>query len=134
MMLERLYVRLPTTAKARVDGGRRLTLVPTEMEDTVENQKRGRVFVPGGAGYVGAVLVPRLLELGYGVNVLDLYIYGEQALAAVKDHPQPATVQGRRPRPGGGPRGRRRDATRSSTWPASPTTPAWSSTPISAKR
>ena len=51
------------------------------------NENRGRVFVPGGAGYVGAVLVPRLLELGYGVNVLDLYIYGEQALAAVKDHP-----------------------------------------------
>jgi nucleoside-diphosphate-sugar epimerase len=57
------------------------------MEHTLENQKRGRVFVPGGAGYVGAVLVPRLLELGYGVNVLDLYIYGEHALAAVKDHP-----------------------------------------------
>ena len=54
----------------------------------MENQNHGRVFVPGGAGYVGAVLVPRLLELGYGVNVLDLYIYGEQALAAVKDHPQ----------------------------------------------
>ena len=33
------------------------------------------------------MLVPRLLELGYGVNVLDLYIYGEQALSAVKDHP-----------------------------------------------
>lgn len=45
------------------------------------------VFVPGGAGYVGAVLVPRLLELGYGVHVLDLFIYGEQALGAVKDHP-----------------------------------------------
>ncbi len=47
-----------------------------------------RVFVPGGAGYVGAVLVPRLLELGYEVHVLDLYIYGEAALDAVKDHPR----------------------------------------------
>ena len=53
----------------------------------MEKQNRGRIFVPGGAGYVGAALVPRLLELGYGVNVLDLYIYGERALAAVKDHP-----------------------------------------------
>ena len=50
--------------------------------------------MPGGAGYVGAVLVPRLLELGYGVNVLDLYIYGEQALAAVKDHPGLRQFQG----------------------------------------
>jgi nucleoside-diphosphate-sugar epimerase len=60
----------------------------------LEDQKRGRVFVPGGAGYVGAVLVPRLLELGYGVHVLDLYIYGERALAAVKDHPNLRQFQG----------------------------------------
>ena len=53
----------------------------------VAQQFRSRVFVPGGAGYVGAVLVPRLLELGYAVHVLDLLIYGAQALAAVKDHP-----------------------------------------------
>ena len=102
-------------------------------EDNVQ-ENRGRVFVPGGAGYVGAVLVPRLLELGYGVHVLDLYIYGEQALAAVKDHPRSATVPGRRSRPGGGPRGRRGLRQGRSTWPASPTTPAWNSTPISATR
>ena len=90
--------------------------------------------MPGGAGYVGAVLVPRLLELGYGVNVLDLYIYGEQALAAVKDHPGLRQFKGDVRDPGGGPRGGRRAATRPSTWPASPTTPAWSSTPISATR
>ena len=35
-----------------------------------------KVFVPGGAGYVGAVLVPSLLEAGYRVRVLDLYLYG----------------------------------------------------------
>ncbi len=48
---------------------------------------KGRVFVPGGAGYVGAVLVPQLLDLGYEVHVLDLYIYGRAALCAVNDHP-----------------------------------------------
>ncbi len=53
-----------------------------------------RVFVPGGAGYVGAVLVPRLLEAGYKVRVLDLYIYGDRALAAVKDHPNLEQVKG----------------------------------------
>jgi nucleoside-diphosphate-sugar epimerase len=39
------------------------------------NQKR--VLVTGGAGYVGSALVPKLIDAGYEVNVLDLYIYGD---------------------------------------------------------
>ncbi|EME70550.1 nucleoside-diphosphate-sugar epimerase [Paramagnetospirillum caucaseum] len=35
------------------------------------------VMVTGGAGYVGSVLVPKLLEAGHKVTVLDLYLYGE---------------------------------------------------------
>jgi nucleoside-diphosphate-sugar epimerase len=39
-----------------------------------------RVLVTGGAGYVGARLVPKLLDAGYAVNVLDLFMYGEDVL------------------------------------------------------
>jgi len=52
------------------------------------------VFVPGGGGYVGAVLVPRLLELGYAVKVLDLFIYGEDVLDSVRHHPKLMLIKG----------------------------------------
>lgn len=53
-----------------------------------------KVLVTGGAGYVGSVLVPRLLALGYGVRVLDRYIYGRQSLEPVRSHPGLEEIQG----------------------------------------
>ncbi len=44
-----------------------------------------RVLVTGGAGYVGSALVPKLLQAGYRVKVLDLYLYGEHVFAPVHD-------------------------------------------------
>ncbi len=57
-------------------------------------KKLANVLVTGGAGYVGSVLVPKLLHKGYRVKVLDLYIYGEHVLDAVKDHPNLEQVKG----------------------------------------
>ncbi|MGH2953249.1 MAG: NAD-dependent epimerase/dehydratase family protein [Solirubrobacterales bacterium] len=43
------------------------------------------VLVTGGAGYIGCVLVERLLERGYRVRVLDRLYWGEETLADVAD-------------------------------------------------
>ena len=45
------------------------------------------VLVTGGAGYVGAVLCPKLIEAGYRVRVLDTCWYGTDVLDSVKDDP-----------------------------------------------
>jgi nucleoside-diphosphate-sugar epimerase len=52
------------------------------------------VFVTGGAGYVGSVLVPRLLAEGFRVKVLDLYVFGDQVLDAVRGHAQLEEIKG----------------------------------------
>src|SRR5580704_8565568 len=53
-----------------------------------------RVMVTGGAGYVGAVLVPALLDACYAVNVLDLFIYGDDVLAHVRGRPGLREIRG----------------------------------------
>jgi len=50
-----------------------------------------RVVVVGGAGYVGCVLVPKLLAEGYEVVVFDLMLYGKHGLP---EHPKLEVVEG----------------------------------------
>jgi nucleoside-diphosphate-sugar epimerase len=42
------------------------------------------VCIPGGAGYVGAILVPKLLGRGHRVTVLDNYQFGHDVFANVR--------------------------------------------------
>ncbi len=43
--------------------------------------RRWNVLVTGGAGYVGSLLVPKLLKAGHKVTVLDLYLYGDDVFS-----------------------------------------------------
>ncbi len=49
-----------------------------------------KIFIPGGAGYVGTVLAEILLKLNYKVTVYDLFIYGDH----IKDHPNLKKIKG----------------------------------------
>lgn len=49
------------------------------------------VYVTGGGGYVGSILIPKLLDAGYKVSVIDLFIYGEEVLP---DHPNLTKIKG----------------------------------------
>src|SRR5262245_13500157 len=50
--------------------------------------KAQNVLVIGGAGYIGSALLPMLLEKGYQVRLLDLFLYGSEAIQDCLSHPR----------------------------------------------
>jgi len=60
----------------------------------MSDSKIKKVLVTGGAGYVGAVLVPKLLDAGYQVKVLDLFIYGKDVFNGAAGHPRLVQIAG----------------------------------------
>ena len=53
-----------------------------------------RALVTGGAGYIGSMLVPRLLDEGYDVTVLDNFMYGQASLLDRCHDPRLTIVRG----------------------------------------
>jgi nucleoside-diphosphate-sugar epimerase len=68
--------------------GKDIFLKLYRVQPNRRSSQLNRVLVVGGAGYLGSVLVPKLLACGYNVRVFDSLLFGEKGLAAVKNHPR----------------------------------------------
>src|SRR3989338_7632994 len=53
-----------------------------------------KLLVTGGAGYIGSILVPMLLENGFEVTVLDNFLYRQTSLLDCCHHPDFSIVKG----------------------------------------
>jgi nucleoside-diphosphate-sugar epimerase len=77
------------TRQARLDRQRQAAVRAVMGPDGDE----GVVLVIGGAGYIGSALLPRLLESGRRVRLLDVFLYGRDPIASVIDHPNLEVVE-----------------------------------------
>lgn len=53
-----------------------------------------KVLITGGAGYIGTVLAPMLLQEGHQVTIYDNYMYGAEPLFGCCGHPRLTLVKG----------------------------------------
>ena len=58
------------------------------------NKPLEKVLITGGAGYIGSILTPMLLEAGYDVTVLDNFYFGQASLLDSCIHPNFHIVNG----------------------------------------
>lgn len=64
-------------------------VVRTELQHDTRSEREVRnILVIGGAGYIGSALLPKLLEKGYRVRLLDLLLYGTEPIEGVLNHPR----------------------------------------------
>jgi nucleoside-diphosphate-sugar epimerase len=81
--LAMLSLALSRMAKATLSDRFEIRLKQVSGDSPSENL----VLVIGGAGYIGSILVRKLLEDGRRVQVLDSLVYGDSALREILGHP-----------------------------------------------
>jgi nucleoside-diphosphate-sugar epimerase len=64
------------------------TSVPQDRRRPTTNGSTGKqILVIGGAGYIGSALLPKLLDHGHHVRLLDLFLFGKEPIVNVIGHP-----------------------------------------------
>jgi nucleoside-diphosphate-sugar epimerase len=63
------------------------------LREKPQERRIRSVCVIGGAGYIGSALLPKLLDKGYRVNLLDLLLYGNEPIQEYLNHPRLKVMQ-----------------------------------------
>ena len=65
-------------------------IIEREMQRRTVEERRSieNILVVGGAGYIGSALLKPLLDKGYKVRLLDLFLYGSDPISEVMHHPE----------------------------------------------
>ncbi len=66
----------------------RRTAEPDATRHAARESTERWILVIGGGGYIGSALVPKLLEAGHRVRVLDIMLFGDTPLEGVRRHPR----------------------------------------------
>jgi nucleoside-diphosphate-sugar epimerase len=61
--------------------------------EEAEGREIRQVLVIGGAGFIGSALLPKLLDQGYRVRLVDLLLYGTEPIERWLDHPNLEIMQ-----------------------------------------
>jgi len=88
-----LTVALLMAARGWATVWKNVTLVEANLFTRPEERKIRNVLVIGGAGYIGSALLPKLLEKGYRVRLLDLLLYGTEPIEPWLNHPHLEVMQ-----------------------------------------
>jgi nucleoside-diphosphate-sugar epimerase len=67
---------------------------PKDKVAVTENSPSETVLVVGGAGYIGSIVVAKLLERGTTVRLLDSLLYGKQAIEPLLSHTKLEFIHG----------------------------------------
>src|SRR5262249_54148874 len=59
-----------------------------------ESRTIRNVLVIGGGGYIGSILVRKLLDRGYHVTVLDAMLFGDESIRDLYNQPNFALIRG----------------------------------------